>query len=100
MRKGRKENSNEQDTIDPYTDYDEMLNSQIVSQESEWELEEALERPEGLPINFDYYFELNDSNPYQDSYSWHEMSYYNECTSWNDFEKTELEIFEEEEGIL
>ena len=71
-----------------------------ASLEQEWELEQRLEPEEIIPLEFDYYYELTDSNPYQESFSWHEMSHYHEHTSWDALEKTELELYEEEESIL
>ena len=76
------------------------LDEENVSEESLWELEEELDRADEHRINFDYYYELKDDNPYQDSYKWHEMSYNRERTSWDAIEKTELELFEEEDGIF
>lgn len=71
-----------------------------VTDETEWELEQSLEPENIFPIDFDYYYNISDSNPYQESFSWHEMSYNHECTSWDAYELTELERFELEEGIF
>lgn len=82
------------DTFDPY--HSTML-SPIAGEaddEEEW-LDEDLE--EGMsPLDFDYYYTLTDANPQQGSFTWTEMSYRREHTGWDAFEKTELELFEEE----
>jgi hypothetical protein len=71
-----------------------------IEEEREWELEQLLEPENLFSIEFDYYYTLSNDNPYQDSYTWNEMSYHRECTSWDAIELTELELFELEEGRL
>lgn len=66
----------------------------------QWELEQSLEPEQGWEYSFpdfDYYYNLNDGNQYQQSYSWTECSHYREKTTWDSFEPTEWEMFEQEE---
>lgn len=74
---------------------------QQVPEESD--LEEVAESLFGdddeLPILFDYYYNITESSPEQTSFAWTEFSYYkyDRPTKWDAYEKTELEIYEEQE---
>jgi len=70
--------------------------TESVQEELEWQAEQQLEMEENPPIDFSYYYDITTINDFQGSFTWNEMSYRHETTSWDALEKTDWELFEQD----